>query len=99
VDIPQELTDQELDALEAVARRATPGPWRWVDNYTLATEVGAGVLTKRRNREYVVAVPPERVVQLVEEIRFLRHLEQIRATSTTPPRRKSNRPPVAKAKR
>lgn len=90
----EELPDSLLDALERVARQAAPGPWAWVDAYTLADAAGATVLTKKRNREFIAALPPELVLRLVDEVRFLRRLEQMRARSTAPPGRKSSRPPA-----
>ena len=90
--LAQELTEAELDELEHVARPATPGPWTWADSYTLVTPDGAGVLTKRRNREYVAAWSPDVALRVLEELRFLRRLEQIRAESTPAPGRRTMKP-------
>ena len=88
-----EVSEAELAGIEHAARAATPGPWRWVDSATLAMADGAGVLTKRSNREYVQRMTPDLALRLIDELRFLRRLQEVQAKVTpAAPRRRRPRP-------
>ena len=70
------MTDTELDALEAAAKAATPGPWEynsrrkeiWAINsrHTPIVEVGT---YGQWNVDYIVAANPAAVLELIEELR------------------------------
>ena len=87
--VEEELPEAELARLERVARASARGRWRWVGSEMLVAENGRSALGSARNRAFIEALTPDVALQLAEEIRFLRRLEQIRAGSTAP--RKASR--------
>jgi len=74
------MTDAELDALEAAAKSATPGPWKAVgqcvadsDRYVLAncnTNFSKGQVVS--NAAYIAAANPAAILELIAELRQAR---------------------------
>lgn len=73
----------DLDALEALAKAATPGPWAHyetmqADNHVTAVTAGGGILTgthvcgptyEKKNAEFIAAADPSTVLALIAELR------------------------------
>lgn len=73
----------DLNELEALAKTATPGPWRY-DNrrkeiWSSDTPIIEAGYYARRNVDYIVAANPTVVLELIAELRKLRaELEYVR---------------------
>ena len=67
------MTDTELSALEAAAKAATPGPWRYEDPLILQQldkTHWRGVDTDTpNNMSYIAAANPAAILELIAELR------------------------------
>jgi hypothetical protein len=76
------MTEQELAAIEALAKAATPGPWEAGDAYNYTAPIsaagvyGMGMELAECQRgvdaAYLAAVHPQQTLALVAEVRRLR---------------------------
>lgn len=81
------LTAEDLDRIEKAAKRATPGTWEWLDEYTLCAmypDLGRGavlmnedgVVLSSDNAVHIETADPSTVLALVAEVRRLRSLPE-----------------------
>lgn len=83
------MTDTELDALEAAAKAATPGPWEYDDADEDMAALGAEN-QRVKDAAYIAAANPSTVLELIQELRQARKerdwlAEQIGGNLPCPP--------------
>ena len=89
------MTRAERDALEALARKATPGPWEVIEDSSDGKEEYWGFWHKvgplelygkelNDNSRYIAACSPERVLALLARVRSLENVLRLAITRTHP---------------
>ena len=74
----RKITPAQLDEIEATAKRATPGPWRWtkpgIDYYEVLNDHTAVAvdMVKQADAKLIAMMDPATTLALVAEVRELR---------------------------
>ena len=67
------MTDAELDALEAAARAATPGPWEIsrddFASYIESRKGTVGEIGDAFDANYIAAASPDKILELITDLR------------------------------